>query len=363
MIGVRVNGRFLDLKPRSSGEVERKSPFFSIEEITSEASTPLTFLYTPNNAVALKLPYQYYTERKKMRLPAEYFDDNTFKGRCTLVLETGKLNLNNVEATEISGYLLYGVSNFLNDIKGAKLSDLSYGGDRTFNWTTADPTDGSDGFWQHIHDSWTDAAIPYVFQPIRNEGWLEDVDWLNKLDDNAKIKYDLLNVLVPAIRLPFLIENIFSDYGYTVDFSGMGDTHWQKLIMLSEVEVNWVNRNYLYNGSNESWSAFYTVWPSITINLQNHVPQDKTIADFIIQLFNRYGWFPIFDLSTKVVKMYSVKAFRSGRKKTGRCMLVLTCKAALTKTIKFTRLSTTLILMMNFRKHPILATLFLKILL
>lgn len=81
MFGIKANDRFLDTKPGSSTEIERKSPFFTIDDIVSEATTStIDFPYTPNNALALGLPYQYYTLRAKKKIQVEHYDGNSFRG-------------------------------------------------------------------------------------------------------------------------------------------------------------------------------------------------------------------------------------------------------------------------------------------
>ena len=166
MLGLKYNGKFLVLKPGTSSEIERKSPLFAMNESASEVTTiPLSFPYK-DNAVILGFPFNYYTERKKIKLKVEYHDGGRFVGFATLVLQTGSLNLNNIEDAEMSGDLMYGISDFFQDIKDKYLNKMPIGGTRSFAWTTNDPTDGSNGFWQHIHETWVNDSIPYIFQPI-----------------------------------------------------------------------------------------------------------------------------------------------------------------------------------------------------
>ena len=323
MKGIKLNGRFLDLKPDTSTEIARKSPFFAINDFVSEVTTePLVFPYTPNNAIAFGLPYQYYSQRKKKKYEIEHYSNNEFRGRGTLVIETGTLNLSNIEATEITGYIVYGISNFFQSIKGKKLSDLTLGGKRIFNYTTNNPDDGTGGYWQHFHQTWVDDTIPYVFFPVRNENYYTeegDVDWLNKLDNNAKLLFKLPGIaaddnqvcpIIPFIRLPYLLEQIFAEFGYQVDFSGLNDTQWEKLAMLNLTKLDWVAiQPVVENGQvvNKPMAA-----PQITIELKKHVPQDKSISDFIVQLFNRYGWAPLFDPIRKICRYVAVKEADKG---------------------------------------------------
>lgn len=315
MIGIKVNGRFLDLRPGSSSEIERKSPFFAIDDYASETTTDaLVFPYTQNNAVALDLPYQYFSERKKKTIEAEHYDGNSFRGPCTLIIETGKLNINNIEATEISGYIVYSISHFFQFIKGKKLRDLTLGGVRTFNWTTNVPDDGSNGFWQHCHKTWTDDSIPYVFAPIRDEGYIpfdtiDAPDFINGLNNDGKLRDHYRNPIVPMIRIPYLFEQIFKEHGFDVDFTGINDVEWKKLILESTIGIEWQDIGYDINEFGQGHN-FYTHKSQISFSLHDHVPQQQTISDFLVQWFFRYGIAPVFSLVSRKAYMVAVKELR-----------------------------------------------------
>lgn len=317
MLGIKLNGIFLKIKlgKNSEGQIERYSPFFSIDQINAEFSTPITIPYTPENAMALGFTHQYYTVREKTRYTVEHYDNDSIRGKCTLVVETGILNLNNVEGTELSGYLLYGISAFFQDVKGKYLTDLLVGGVRTFTWSGSNPNDGSNGFWQHLHATWIDDTIPYVFAPVRNDKWYMDTEYLNGLGNDGKLKYDPVNnPVVPFIRLKYLIEQIFAEAGWTVDFSGLNDTEWEKLILLSIKNIEFYSKSYTVNPTTHRATPIYTPKPSISFSLNNYLPANKLISDFIVQLFGRYGWAPVFNMADKVCKLVAVKEARSGKK-------------------------------------------------
>jgi hypothetical protein len=313
--GIKLNGTFLDIKPGTATEINRKSPFFAISDYSGEVTTvPIVFPYTPNNALAMGLPYQYFTKRKKTKFDVEHYSDNEYRGRASLIIETGLLNLNNIEETEINGYLVYGLSHFFQDLKGKKLEDLKLGGKRTFTYTTNNPDDGSDGYWQHFHDTWTDPDIPYVFYPIRNEeyyGETGNVDWINVLNNEAKLRFDFDFPIVPMIKLKYLLEQIMNENGYQVDFTGLADADWEKLTLVNLTKLEWVTVGPV---AGPSGNVTYNRGPaaSVTIDLKKHVPQDKMITDFILQLFKRFGWAPLFDPLRKTCKYVAVKQADKG---------------------------------------------------
>lgn len=313
MIGIKCNNRWLDLKPGLSAETERKSPFFALSEVIQEYTTPIGFKYTENNALALGFIYQFQTRRQKTKVEVELYEDNTFECRCFLVVETGRMNLNNLEASEMTGYLLFGASHFYQQIKDKQLSDLTLGGIRSFNYTTHFPADGTNGYWQHFHKTWTDATIPYVMQPIRNEhynGEGGDVEWMNKMNDAGELDFDFKNPIVPMIRLKYLLECIFTEFGYTIDFSGLNDTTWERLLAVNLAKVDWVGLSV----DTTTNLVVEKERSTLQINLKNHVPAGL-ISDFVLQRFNRYGWAPIFSLTSRHCRLVAVKELGKGTRK------------------------------------------------
>jgi hypothetical protein len=315
MIGIKANGVFWDMKPGASAEIERKSPFFSFDDVPIEYSTPVTFLYSPVNDKGADFYFQYYTERIKKSIAVEFYDGPVFQSRAMLIIESADININAIEESQITGYLLYSLSNFYQQVRDKKLKELKLGGTRNFTFTTSDPTDGSDGYWQHFHDTWSDDTIPYVFAPIRNEKIYgeEGPDFINRLGDNGQLNFDPEDAapLVPMIRLPYLLTQIYAEHGFTVDFSGLNDEDWKKLYLVNLVKIDWV---YIAPTGGDPPAA-YTAQPFIKIDLNKHVSQDKTIFDFILQLFRRYGWAPVFSLQKRECRYVSLKELGKGTKK------------------------------------------------
>lgn len=317
MIGLKVNNVFLDIASdkNSSAEIQRNSPFFAIDQISAEYSTPVTIPFTEKNAQALGYTFQYYTIREKKKVEAELFSDGISKGMCTLVIETAAMNYNNAERTTLSGYVLCGVSHFFQVIKDKKLTALSLGGARHFEFTTNAPDDGSAGYWQHFHATWTDNTIPYVFQPVRNEkyyGENSETDWMNQLGEDLKLKFDPKNVLVPMIRLKYLLEQIFIEHGFTVDFSPLQNELWKSIILIGTKKIDWTSVRAATN-ANGTITIQAAAKDNITISLAKHLAPDKTISDFIIQLFYRFGWAPVFDGT--LCKIVPVKFLKDGQRK------------------------------------------------
>jgi hypothetical protein len=320
MIEVKVNGIVLDIPPDVTAEIERTSPFFSIDRINTEHSTPITIRYSDKNALALNYRFEYYQIREKKQTEAELFSGGICKGKCMLMLEAAEIDYNNIERTTLNGYVLFGISHFFQVIKDKKLSELSLGGIRRFNYTSSNAGDGTNGYWQHFHDTWSDDTIPYVFQPVRNDAYFGEgvvnVDaqgnplkvggWMNQLGDDLKLLNDPKNPLVPMVRYKYLIEQIFIENGFSIDFSEMNNQHWEKLILIDTKKIDWITVRIVGNTPQAAPSA------SVAINLARHVPRE-TISDFLIQTFLRYGWAPVFN-GTRC-KLKPVRELRNGPRK------------------------------------------------
>jgi hypothetical protein len=316
MLGININGEFLDLSPATTAQLERKSPFFNSDDLAEEYSLPFTFPYTPKNARLLGLQNHFYTRRLKILIEARLYDNNNFSYTGNLVLTAAKLNANDVTQSTISGYFSTGASSFFSQIKDKKLKELSLGGVRQYVWTNSDPDSSNIGFWQIVHKS-LDGTMEFSFAPIRNSMWSGSndagtPDWMNKLNAQVLIDYDNnYNTLAPQISLKYLLTQICEEHGWLFDYSSMPETSWQTLFMPSFYAVTWQKILDLPD------PPFFTTvpLPTITMNLQNHVPPDVYIQNLIIWLRNRYYWGFEFDSSRKTVRMFALKNLADGTKK------------------------------------------------
>lgn len=310
MLGIKINDSFLTLAPGANMQLERDSPFFNANDLAAEYSLPITVPYTPGNARLLKMSFHYYTRRQKIKIPAELYDGYNFCYAGELVLDGAELDVNVIGQSQVSAYFFTGVSSFFQSVKNKKLKELKLGGVRSFAWTDGNPEGQNKGFWQHVHDTWK-GNYDYVFAPIRNENWAGDSEegspeWMNKLGNNGYM--DIVNnytSLAPQVRLKYVLEQIFSEHGWALDYTQMDDAQWQIMFMPSFYAVKW--QNVIATGT--------TPLPNIEINLQYHVPPEMLITDFIMALRNRYNWGFDFDSVKKVCSLFPLKSLANGRKK------------------------------------------------
>lgn len=316
---VTKNGVTLEPVPGSSIEIERNSPFFSLgDEWAGETSTPITFPWSKTNEKELGHQSTVYTKRSKKTIENDLYDGDFFRQRGKVITDTNTINQNQIHKSEIRGYFLFGLSSFFQIIKDKKLRELKLGGKRSFNWTSSDPTDASNGFWQYIHSTW-DGTKDFLVAPIENETTGEanaegnQPYRMNNVEaPDYKISYvytSFFNNLYPQIKLKYLLEKIFEEHGYTVTYD-VGDTQWESLFLVSLIPFNW-----LQTVENPAW-PFATNTPKdvIDVYLNEHLP-DRTISDFLINLGNRYGWRFLINDTTRVCKVKAVRTIRYGKKK------------------------------------------------
>lgn len=323
------NGKRLQLPDGANIEIERSSPFFSTGlEWAGERSTTLTIPYSPSNAQALGYPFVYYTKRINKSTAAFLYDGAYVRQKGFIKTENAVLNKNHIAKSELSGFFLFSLSSFFQLIKDKKLRSLSLGGVRTFAHTTFEPYDNSNGFWQYIHGTWQ-GDKDFLVAPIRNEGiyesdetpvWLNQINFLGDIDGRKTLDND---TLVPQLRLKYILTQIFEEYGYKVSFD-IGDVQWETLFLVSLIPFKW--RRFepraitIPNppGNYPPGSVLrYIEWfikDTIEVKLADHLP-DRSIADFLINAGNYYGWRYLINDDEKTCIIKSFKQIKKGAKK------------------------------------------------
>jgi hypothetical protein len=289
-ISIKKGNTELDVKPGSMITRERQSPFFRKDEVPPEISYPIAL--PPSDKNLKELGYlDHLPADKTQRQDIILYDDGMQITAGKLQTEYLDTNLRRSNVGSISAFVLSNFSEFLQRISNKKLNQLNLGGLRTFTWDGYDATSGT-GFWKHVHDTWQYADSDdgdYVFATIRNEGYLGDATWMNKLMLNGADETEMAQTgnsrsLCPAIFLGYILKQIFLEAGYAVSGDILEDAQFKKAIFPSFYGVFWCTSSF--DGAippNE------TVTPlnSITINLQEHVPPEWTIAKFLLELQNK----------------------------------------------------------------------------
>lgn len=310
MIGIQINNEFLDLPENIQVEIIRNSPYFGDNEIEGEYSLPIAIPYTNKNYRLLSYIGNHYKEHKKESITATLFSGGGVSYVGTLVIDGFEKNNNNPGSLLTKSLFTFATSSFFQQIKDKKVSSLSLGGIRTFNWTTIDPDDGSNGFWQHVYNTCvTPANYDYSFFPIKNEEYGEipgelnapsfkTITWMNMVYNGLytapignrffEIERNMLS-LCPAIKKSYLIKQIFAEHGWEVDGEVLQDATFNNLYEQSFRAIYWTDYNT--NGGVLTMVNKATV----NINLAEHVPPNELIQNYIIDLKNRYGIAFVFD--------------------------------------------------------------------
>lgn len=333
MIQLKYNGGFLDLAKDQALEFERENPLFILDDFYKEYSSPITIKYTENNVALLGPLFFDNFIHQKLKVDAELWDTNTFHSNVTLIIDKANTNRRTPGKGDVNGFLFAGLSRLFYKIKYRYLNTLQFGGPRNFNFTTDNPTDGSNGYFQHFHNTAND-TFDYIIAPVRNDifngdtsnssGWMNDWLWQALSNtpplpttDTTNAYYYSENENKYAVvfpRLKYVLTQIFKENGYTIDTSALdGSTSWEEIFLLSLYPIYFYNSLYrvTYNSAAQTGVLTQPFAPSITIDLSNCISPEITCANFILQICKKYGWTIIETDSDsfKIVPLKSVKSF------------------------------------------------------
>ena len=309
MLRIEYKGKFLKLAPGSTIQIEKNSPLFNIDNSFSEYSNPVTLLYCEENVQALGTVFFEYGQKAVIKLDVNIYDGTTFRTTARLVVNKSVTNTTNNGKGNVQGFVLTGASRFFNSIKKTKLKDLVLGGKRTFNFTTWNPFDNSNGYWQHFHNTWS-FNDDYVIGPIRNETWKYDDDawygagWMSFLGrgtlPNGIVEpfgeFPYLSPIVPQIKVEFLLNCVFAEFGWKLDTTGLNDTDWKKLVLLNIKEIEYKNPYNPIAGKSV-----------LEFKLGDFISPEITCSQFVFAIFKQYGWIPVFSNSSNECSLFALK--------------------------------------------------------
>ncbi len=290
MINIKIGSEFLDLPPNTQIQRERQSPFFlsmgsGKDGIPGEVSYPFNIPLTDRNMRLLGYSDHLPAIRQKIFDQILFDDINQVSGGKLQMRDT-TMSLNKPNAGQQQANLLCNSSAYFKLIQDKKLKDLSLGGARTFTWDGYNVTSGS-GFWKHCHDTWEYENCDdgdYVFFQVISQPYggyslgPNSLEWNNT---NSRLQiapfYNVTSVC-PHIYMAYILRCCFTEFGYTLTGSILEDEMFKKICMLSFRGVYWSRL--------DDATTYYDPDPlsSVTINLSEHVPQDVTIGQFLVEL-------------------------------------------------------------------------------
>lgn len=313
MLQVSYKGKFLHLASGSQVESEKSSPLFLIDTVLAEYTMPITIIYDEHNARILGELFFEYGIKQKQKLDVTLFDSSTLIGSAVMVIDKSLTNVHSRSKGNVQGYFLTGSSDFFSKIKNKKLNSLFFGGSVSYDFTSWDAFDSSNGFWQHVHATW-DGTYNYVMVPHRNEAWIDGEfydGWVNQLGYGyisgapqfppGQVEPTSWVVLWP--KLKYILEQLFEENGWKVDTSGIGDTDWHKLFLFNPTPVKTTRADDV---------ATVVPIPQISISISDMISPEIYCSDFLLWVCKRYGWAPIFEPDTKTCRIISLKLSGSG---------------------------------------------------
>lgn len=313
MLQVSYKGKFLHLAAGSQIEIEKSSPLFLIDSLLAEYTMPITLTYNEHNARILGEVFFEYGIKQKQKLEVVLYDSSTQIGSAVLVIDKSLTNSTNRTKGNVQGFFLTGSSEFLSKVKNKKLNSLFLGGSQSFDFTTWDAFDSSDGFWQHVHATW-DGTYNYVMIPHRNDAWIDGDfydGWVNQLGEGYKAgipqfppgQVEATSWIVLWPKLKYVLEQLFTENGWKIDTTGIGESDWHKLYLYNPTPIRTTRADD---------TATVVPIPQISISVSDMISPEIYCSDFLLWVCKRYGWAPIFDADTKTCRIISLRSSGAG---------------------------------------------------
>lgn len=324
MLGIQINGEFLDLPPGTIMQLQKENPFLQFDDtLLGEYSLPFSALPTEKNNRLLNYAAIAQQRITNSGIDALLFDKAIQAGVGKIKIERASINLNRSSRGLISCYYLSGTSGFWQDIKEMKMRDVVMGGDRSFDWDGL-ITDTGTGFWRHIHQvaAGAIAAYDYAFYPVQNQGWPEgDVnppimnmmyyDVTQTFPVRFPTTYVPLEVrernrIVPFPYLKYVLLKVIEHTGWTITGDILDDADFIKITMINFRAIDWCHVTVT------GGVATSVPRDPVVFNLKDHMP-DITVSAFLIALKNRFGWWYDFDNASKKITIRTLSSLVDGQ--------------------------------------------------
>ena len=292
MINIKISDEYLDIAPNTRIQRERNSPFFlstknGSDAIPAEVSYPFGLPLTDRNMRLLGYTDVLPSVRQK-EFDHTLYDEINQITNGKLILRTTDFNLNGTNVGRQEANLLCNASAFFKLIEGKYLKDLTLGGARTYTWDGYNFTTGT-GFWRHCHQTWSYADCDdgdCVFFPIRDVsygGSSNGPNTLHQISGSIQLaRGGNATSICPHIYLSYLLRAVFEENGYRVTGDIFNDEMFKKICLASFRGVNWCELDQYYSSD----VLYYIPAPysSITYKLNEHVPQNVGIGEFLVEL-------------------------------------------------------------------------------
>lgn len=299
-LAFQIGTEFLDLKPGTELELEEENPFLQLSDsVIGPYTFPFEVPLSEKNLRLLGFPSALPT-RKKISVDNVICWENGIQHSIgTLRIEQINGNINDLQSGTCSLYYLTGSSSFWTQIEKKMLSEMDFGGDRSFNQPGINITSG---WWQHVHQvmQGNSETFDYAIFPVKNPGIMSkdmdhQPDWMNWITIEAGqtrpaiITNGRNNPIYPFPYLVYVMKRIFATVGWKVDGDFFTDPDIKKICLLSLRDIKWGIKIPIF---------LFKLNPVVTFDLANHMPNVE-VSKFLIAIKNRLGLFYDFNLRTK----------------------------------------------------------------
>ena len=313
MLGIKVNNEYLELNPGLQLDIQQENPFLQFgDEAIGDFSLPFEVLSTPTNLRLLEYSGLLQKRINNAGIDAQVYDNGLQHSIGKVKFEKPNVNIQHANSGSVSCYYLSAISNFWQDIKGKRLRDINVGGTRTFPWL--DFTFNNTGWWAHVTNVLNGAvnAYDYAFYPVINKsfdgfGFTEIMNRVKYNSISARVEMEQkatnnkkANAIVPFPYLHYVLRKAMEHVGWSIEGAILSDPAFLKATMLNFLAVD-------YGFWHRSGTSDYTFFgiANIEFNLADHLP-DISIAEFLIALKKRLGWWFDFDRKNKVMRIRSL---------------------------------------------------------
>lgn len=318
MTAIEIQNEYLDLPPSVAFQIVSNSPYFNNDQIDGEYSLPINLPITDKNYRLLNFTGNHYKTHAKQTIPANLHADGgvVYQGILVVLGFTKNNNRNNSQVCTC--IFTFGISSFWQLVQNKNMTNLKFGGPQVYNWTTSNPSDGSNGFWQNMNARLPEgASTDYTFPFIYNGGYVGDatvppfhsgfVSFMNSAGADGLAFATPNNIaLCPAMFLTFIMKAIFTENGWTVDGDFFTDAFYTKIILPSFRSIYWTSETGTFNAP-----LVKSPLSVITIYLNEHV-SPISISTFMIEIKNFYGLAYKFDSQKKNCTITAIKNVPTG---------------------------------------------------
>jgi len=288
MFQLLINGEAVDLSPDSSISIEEESPVFDQDTIPGGFSFPFELPTTPKNNRIFSHPGRIQAKTQGgLDIPFQLFNNGKYIGSGTATVQ---------KATDRSyrTYLQVASGDFAGKISGKKLSEVDFGGTRT---------------WEFIPDyvyPESDFALFPVYNPDFMDGTEYQAAWLankNRLNSHESGDwYDMENTVMSISPYPYLayvVSRVFYHFGFQIDENILAsDPDFRKLVIYNNRDASnfttiiTTTTKTIYDTRTGSWAPHQQTVKVSTLtqdlgdwNLKDFLP-DILISDFILAIRN-----------------------------------------------------------------------------